>query len=244
MIDYATFHQIHHLHDADHLNQAQIATALNLDEKTVAKWLACEQYQPRHTAKRPSKLDPFKGTIIRLLQTHPYSSAQILQRITEQGYTGAYSILKAFVHQVRPTPAPAFLTLQFAPGECAQVDWAHAGMIPVGSTRRRLSFFIMVLCFSRRMYVEFTLAQCLEHFLACHQHAFEYFGGVPLQVMVDNAKVAVLRRYRSTIERALFQAADFLLAPTPEISKRSKTSPTSNPQPPKPPSPQHFPIEE
>lgn len=203
MIDYATFHQIHHLHDTDHLHQAQIATALNLDEKTVAKWLACEHYQPRHTSKRPSKLDPFKGTIIRLLQTHPYSSAQILQRITEQGYTGAYSILKAFVHQVRPTPAPAFLTLQFAPGECAQVDWAHAGMIPVGSTRRRLSFFIMVLCFSRRMYVEFTLAQCLEHFLACHQHAFEYFGGVPLQVMVDNAKVAVLRHPRG--QPPLFQ---------------------------------------
>jgi len=47
MIDYATFHQIHHLHDTDHLNQAQIATALNLDEKTVATWLACDQYHPR-----------------------------------------------------------------------------------------------------------------------------------------------------------------------------------------------------
>jgi len=196
MIDYATFHQIHHLHDTDHLNQAQIATALNLDEKTVATWLACDQYHPRQSSKRPSKLDPFKGSIVRLLQTHPYSAAQILQRITEQGYTGGYSILKEFVHQVRPTPAPAFLTLHFAPGECAQVDWAHAGMITVGSACRRLSFFIMVLCFSRRMYVEFTLAQSLEHFLACHQHAFEYFAGVPLRVMVDNAKVAVLRHAR------------------------------------------------
>jgi len=31
------------------------------------------------------------------------------------------------------------------------------------------------------------------------------------------AKIAVLRRYRSTIERTLFQAADFLLAPTPKF---------------------------
>ena len=51
------------------------------------------------------------------------------------------------------------------------------------------------------------------------------------------ARVAILRRYRSTIERALFQAADFLLALTPGISKRSETSPTPSPQPPKPPPP-------
>jgi hypothetical protein len=64
----------------------------------------------------------------------------------------------------------------------------------VGTTHRRLSFFLMVLAFSRKMYVEFTLAETLEHFLSCHQHAFEYFGGVVRQVWVDNCKVAVLSR--------------------------------------------------
>jgi len=58
------------------------------------------------------------------------------------------------------------------------VDWGSAGFLQVGGTRRRLSFFVMVLCYSRRMYVEFTLAQTQEHFLACHQHAFEYFHSV------------------------------------------------------------------
>ena len=57
------------------------------------------------------------------------------------------------------------------------MDWGCAGSVPVGSTRRRLSFFIMVLAFSRKMYWEVTLAETLEHFLSCHQHAFEYFGG-------------------------------------------------------------------
>ena len=71
-------------------------------------------------------------------------------------------------------------------------DRGSAGFLPVGGTRRRLSFFVMVLCYSRQMYVEFTLAQSQEHFLACHQHAFEYFGAVPAEVMVDNCKTAVL----------------------------------------------------
>jgi Integrase core domain len=98
------------------------------------------------------------------------------------------------VRRVRPTRQPAFLKLAFAPGECAQVDWGSFGSVPVGQTTRRLSFFVMVLCYCRLMYVEFTVSQTMEHFLACHQHAFEAFGGVPSKVMVDNLKSAVLRR--------------------------------------------------
>jgi hypothetical protein len=49
------------------------------------------------------------------------------------------------------------------------------------------------------MYLEFTLAETMEHFLSCHQHAFEYFGGVVQQVWVDNCKVAVLSRSADSI---------------------------------------------
>ena len=83
--------------------------------------------------------------------------------------------------------------LAFAPGECAQVDWGSFGSVTVGSTRRRLSFFIMVLCYSRLMYVEFTLSESMEQFLTCHRHAFEFFGSVTEKVVIDNLKVGVLR---------------------------------------------------
>ena len=192
MIDYQTFHQLRHLRDEEHLSVTQIAAALSLDERTVSKWIDVPTYQPRQTGKRKSKLDPFKGVIVRLLAQHPYTAVQLLHRLKEAGYGGGYSILKDFVHQVRPTPAPAFLTLHFAPGQAAQVDWGSAGFLPVGGTRRQLSFFVMVLCYSRRMYVEFTLAQTKEHFLACHQQAFEYLQGVPSEVIVDNCKTAIL----------------------------------------------------
>ena len=86
------------------------------------------------------------------------------------------------------------MTLSFEPGECAQVDWGEYGSVNVGSTRRRLSFFVMVLCYSRLMYVEFTVSQKMEHFPGCHQNAFHYFGAVPKKVMVDNLKSAVLQR--------------------------------------------------
>ena len=199
MIDYQTYCQIRHLFTEKRLGLRQIARELKLGLNTVRKWARRESFQRAPLPKRPSKLDPVKGEIIRLLEQHHYSAQQVFQRVKESGYQGRYTILKAFVRQVRPKPRPAFLTLHFQPGECAQVDWGCAGSVPVGSTCRRLSFFLMVLAFSRKMYLEFTLAETLEHFLGCHQHAFEYFGGVVRQVWVDNCKVAVLSRAASSL---------------------------------------------
>jgi len=105
-----------------------------------------------------------------------------------------YTIVKQYVRRVRPPKSQAFLKLSFAPGECAQVDWGSYGAVNVGNTTRRLSFFVMVLCYSRMMYVEFTVSQTMEHFLGCHHNAFDFFGSVPKKIMVDNLKSAVLRR--------------------------------------------------
>lgn len=195
MIDYETFCRIRHLHEHDALTPAQIASAVSLDARTVAAWLAEPHFRPRRSAPRASRLDPYKRTIRQLVETHPYSAVQILQRLREAGYQGGITIVKDYLRTIRPRRAPAFLTLAFAPGECAQVDWGQWGSVTVGNTRRKLSFFVMVLCYSRLMYLEFTVRQSMEHFLACHQHAFEFFAHrVPAKIMVDNLKSAVLQR--------------------------------------------------
>jgi transposase len=193
MIDYLTFCRLRQLHDEQGLTASQIAAALELDPKTVAKWLTRPTYRPRASGRRPSKLDGFKGQIAALLERHPYTAQQLFQQLQAKGYTGGYSILKEFIRKVRPVRQPAFLSLEFAPGECAQVDWGSFGSVTVGSTRRRLSFFVLVLCYSRLMYLEFTVSEGMEHFLSCHRRAFEFLGGVPEKVMIDNLKVGVLR---------------------------------------------------
>ena len=152
------------------------------------------RFRQRAPVLRASKLDPFKAAIVRMLETHPYSAAQILQKVSEEGFDGGYTIVKDYVRRVRPRKSPAFLKLSFAPGECAQVDWGSFGTIRVGETSRRLSFFVMVLCYSRMMYIEFTVSQTMEHWLACHHNAFDAFGSVPQKIMVDNLKSAVLKR--------------------------------------------------
>ena len=195
MIDYDTYRRIHHLHRTEGLKAAQIARQLEVDARTVRFWLQETAFRPRKLRVRPSKLDPYKPAIRRWLEKYPYSAQQVFQRLRENGYEGGVGIVRQYVRRVRPSKAPAFLTLHFEPGECAQVDWGKYGSIPVGNTCRRLSFFVMVLCHSRMMYVEFTVSETMEHFLGCHVNAFEALGAaVPKRIMVDNLKSAVLRR--------------------------------------------------
>jgi len=192
MIDFETFSKIRLLFDQKQLKVSQIAAELGLHEATVAQRVKIPKYRPRPTPKRVSKPDPFKGWIVAGLQQHSYTAQQLFQQLRQKGYAGGYSILKDFVRQARPVRQPAYLTLHFAPGECAQVDWGCYGSVAAGSPRRRLSFFVMVLCDSPLMYLEFTLAQSLEQFLSCHQHALEFFGCVPAKVMIDHRKTGVL----------------------------------------------------
>lgn len=193
MIDYATWSAIRD-GIAQHLTAVQLADSLGLDVKTVRHWMA-RPYAPRVRVQRHSKLDSFKGRIVGWLDAHPLTAQQVFQRLKDAGYEGGISIVKDYVHRIRPQQREAFLTLAFAPGEVAQVDWGEYGTIAVGNTRRRLSFFVMVLAWSRQMYVEFTLSQTMEQFLAAHINAFNALG-VPKKVMVDNLRCAVLRHVR------------------------------------------------
>ncbi len=193
MIDYDTFLQIKTCHDDQRLTGPQTARKLDIDERTVQKWLNQNRYAPRKSSRKSSKLDPFKDYIVQLLETHPYSATQIFQRLQGENFSGGFTIVKEYVRKIRPRRVEAFLKLSFAPGECAQVDWGTYGSVNVGATRRKLSFFVMVLCYSRMMYLEFTVSQTMEHFLACHQNAFNRLG-VPRKIMIDNLKSGVLKR--------------------------------------------------
>ncbi len=191
MIEYLQWCRLKELAERDHLTAAQIARELGLSARTVRKWMT-EPYRPRKRAPRASSLDPFKGQVMGMVKEHPYSAVQVLAILREQGFTGGITTVKDYIQQIRPRGREAYLTLCFAPGECAQVDWGSWEMLDVGNTRRRLSFFVMVLGYSRMLYVEFTLGQSQEHFLLAHRRAFEFFGGVPAKIMCDNCKTAVL----------------------------------------------------
>src|SRR5690606_8577111 len=92
-----------------------------------------------------------------------------------------------------------YLRVVVHPGDQGQCDWGHFGTLEVGRAKRKLSCFVMVLSYSRRLYAAFTLDQTLESFLRGHVAAFRSFGGVPRVILYDNLKAAVIERYGQAV---------------------------------------------
>jgi transposase len=131
VINYETFSRIKHLHDLKGLNATQIARELSLDERAVKLRLEAKQFLPRKSVQRPSKLDPFKEKVGKMVECYPYSASQIFQRLREDGFGGGYTAVKKFVRKVRPKKVKAYLKLAFAPGECS----GRLGIIRLGPGR-------------------------------------------------------------------------------------------------------------
>lgn len=201
MIDSELRSKIRRLFFGEHWKIGTIAAELEVHHATVERAVECERFVNLAYRARASTLDPYKDFIQATLAEYPrLVSTRLLEMIRPRGYTGTVWPLRRYVCLVRPvTDREAFFRLTVLPGEQAQVDWGHFGMIDVGSTRRPLSCFVMVLSHSRAIYACFVLDQTLESFLRCHAVAFDYFRGIARTILYDNLKSVVLERIGSVI---------------------------------------------
>lgn len=184
------------------MSVSEIARRIGWDRKTVRRALEAERVPVRQAGHcRVSKLDPYKDQIALRLKEYPHLTGTVLfEEIKRLGYTGKETILWEYLRQARPKSKEAFLRIETLPGEYAQADWANCGSVRIGNALRKLSCFVMVLSYSRMMYLEFTLSQGLEDFIQCHINAFRFFGGIPKRILYDNLKTVVLSRLGSSIQ--------------------------------------------
>lgn len=171
-----------------------IVRQTGLSINTVRKYLRYggrPVYQRRVT--RPWKLDPYKEYLEgRVKEACPqWIPATVFAReITAQGYNGGLSQLRAYLRSLRPAVIEEPLVrFETEVGVQLQADW-----IEFRRARGRLSAFVATLGYSRASYVEFVSDEKLETLLLCHRHAFEFFAGVPREVLYDNIKTVVLER--------------------------------------------------
>jgi transposase len=196
-----TWALIKRLRQIDNLSISEIARQTGKDRKTVREALKQQNLPLRkRSASRVSKLDPYKDYIAQRLNEYPHIFGTVLfDEMKRRGYTGKLRILWEYLEQVRKKQKEAFLRIETLPAEYAQVDWANCGSVGVGNATRKLSCFIMVLSYSRMLYLEFTLSQCLQDFIGCHINAFKFFGGIPKKILYDNLKSVVLSRLGNNI---------------------------------------------
>jgi transposase len=187
--------EIRRLAEIDKLSARAISRRLRCSCRTVAAALELDQPPSRQASRHASLLDPHKAKIDAILARHPELSAvRIHQEIARgtDGYTGSECILRRYLRTVRPARGRVYQEVHYEPAQAMQVDWGECGRVQLGGTTRRVSVFVAVLCYSRMIYIEFTLSQRKAEFYRGIVHALEFFGGSPRAIIFDNLKAAVL----------------------------------------------------
>jgi transposase len=194
MLKNGEFYMIHEMKKRG-MSITQIAQELGRDRKTIRKWLnrnEPETYQRK--VIHPGKLAPFKEYVRCRMEEGCLNARVILEEIKAKGYSGGITTLRMFMKPFRPS-VTSKVTVRFEtdPGYQAQVDWGRFTVVWQGK-EKRLYAFVMVLGYSRLMYLEFTEDEKLDTLIGCHLRAFEYFGGCTEVMLYDNMKTVVSDR--------------------------------------------------
>jgi transposase len=188
--------RIERLYTVEHWRVGTIARQLHVHRDTVRRVLREHEVVPPGTPLRHSLIDPYRGFVRETLDKYPTLAASRLhEMVRERGYAGQASHFRYLVSTMRPRPpAEAYLRLRTLPGEQMQVDWGHFGHLQIGRARRPLMGFVIVLSYSRRLFLRFCLNARMDSFLRGHVLAFAAFGGLARTALYDNLKSVVLER--------------------------------------------------
>lgn len=185
----------------------EISRLLCLSRNTVRRHLRREE-KPSYKCKQKkpaNKLSPFYDYLqLRIRAAHPHwLPATVLYReIKDQGYTGELTLLRGYLRQLKPASLPEpVVRFETKPGQQMQVDW-----IVFRRGKNSLSAFVATLGFSRASFVEFVTDEKLNTLLFCHEQAFEFFGGVPAEILYDNMRTVVVERNAYARNQHKFQA--------------------------------------
>lgn len=202
------------------LTAPELPTAARIQERANAA-------APPPPKPRPSSVEPHRARVVELRKRDVEIQAiwQILR--DQHGYTGGYSSVRRFVRRLEPLTPAACVRIETSPGEEAQVDFGYAGRFldPAYGVPRKAWVFVMTLSWSRHQYAEIVFDQRVETWIGCHVRAFEWFGGVPKKIVLDNLKSAIVTAcvHDPQVQRAYRELAEhcgFAIAPcrpaTPE----------------------------
>jgi Transposase and inactivated derivatives len=180
------------------LTQREIARKLGISRNTVKKYIEHQGYPEPDRSKinRKSLLDQFQGNIAAWLdEDMEYKATWIYDRLRPMGFPGSYEIVKRAVHAIKEERQRiAYMRFETEPGFQSQVDFGEFQVENADGTIRKLYLFSMILGYSRRIYSEFVDRCDLPTFLDCHIHAFDYFGGVPDEILYDRMKKHIHRQ--------------------------------------------------
>lgn len=172
--------------------QADIAAQLGVHPKTVSRALKRDGAPEGKRRKRGSKLDPYRQRVDDLLAEGVWNAMVIFREIEAMGYDGRITVLRQYIAPKRVLRSSrATVRFETEPGQQLQSDWGE-GVTQIAGKKVKVFFVVNQLGYSRRFHFWCTDSQDAEHTYQGLINSFEYFGGVPQEVLVDNQKAAVV----------------------------------------------------
>src|SRR5512139_2882225 len=173
--------------------QKDIAEKLHVHPKTVSRALKRGSAPGKARKVKTSKLEPYKRTIDRLLSGGVWNAVVVLREIQAEGYEGEISLVRKYIEPKRVL-RPSRVTVRFEtrPGQQMQSDWGQKE-VQMGGQSVRVYFIVNELGYSRRFHFWCSDSLDAEHTYEGMIRSFEYFGGVPEEVLVDNQKSTVMK---------------------------------------------------
>lgn len=171
-----------------------IARELGISRNTVRKYLRGESVLPKYRKRpaRPSKLEPFTAYLLGRVEAarpHWIPATVLLRELHEQGYAGGISQLKVFLAPLKQRKVEPLVRFETPAGKQMQVDFTT-----IRRGREPLKAFVATLGYSRACFVRFSEREDSAAWMNGLREAFAYFGGVPEEVLFDNAGTIVTER--------------------------------------------------
>ena len=184
------------------MTKTELAERFGISRQTIYRWIRSGELDRdlsaagvHYSARAPvaTKLDRYRDILVSRLGEYPdLTAVRLFEEIKAAGYAGGYTQVKEYVRKVR-TRAPEEPVVRFEtpPGHQGQVDFADF-RLPWG---KRYAFLV-VLGFSRVLWLQFFSRQMMQEVFEGLEGAFEFFGGVPRELLFDQMKAVIIRDER------------------------------------------------
>jgi transposase len=182
--------EIRRMHFVERLSIKEIHRRTGRDRKTIRRALRSELPPHYRRPPRPSKLDPFRDEIDRLLRCDPrLPGKRVRELIEELGYEGGKTILDDCLRELRPRylPRRTYQRTLYRPGELLQFDlFEPREPIPVGHGQTRRGFVVTAeLCWSRALACALVFSKQFHDLAFGMRRCLERLGALPEQLVWD-----------------------------------------------------------
>ena len=184
----------------------RIAAELGCSREAVQRYLAAGGWAAYRGPRRPGVLAEHEAWLAERFRRHRGNADVVRQELASELSVSVSlrTVERAVAHLRRELAAEALATVRFEtpPGRQLQIDFGEVKACIEGEDRGKLHLFVATLGYSRRVYVRAFRHERQSAWLDGIEGAFRHFGGLPAELLMDNAKALVTHHDAATREVA------------------------------------------